>query len=80
MVLGLKLTVVPAGIPEAERLTGLLKPLLIVTVMTEAPCVSCMTESELGEAEMLKLGVPVTVNVTVVLCWTPPPLPVTVMG
>ena len=31
---------------------------------------------------MVKLGCccAVTVNVTVVLCWVPPPLPVTVMG
>ena len=29
---------------------------------------------------MVKLGAAITVSVTVVLCWSPPPLPVTVMG
>src|ERR1017187_8796566 len=36
--------------------------------------------SDAGEAEMVKLGAAVTVRVTVVFCWIPPPLPVTVMG
>ena len=29
---------------------------------------------------MVKFGAAVTVSMTVVFCWTPPPLPVTVMG
>ena len=29
---------------------------------------------------MVKFGAAVTVNITVVFCWIPPPLPVTVMG
>src|SRR5271157_3335462 len=35
-----------------------------------------------GEAESVKVGCccAVTVKVTVVVCWIPPPLPVTVMG
>ena len=38
--------------------------------------------SEAGEAEIVKVGCccAVTVSVTVVFCWTPPPLPVTVIG
>ena len=36
--------------------------------------------SEAGEAEIVKFAAAVTVSVTVVLCWIPPPLPVTVMG
>ena len=41
----------------------------------------CVTVRDDGEAEMVKLGgAAVTVNVTVVLCLIPPPLPVTVMG
>ena len=36
--------------------------------------------SEAGEAERVKLGGAVTVSVTVVFCWMPPPLPVTVTG
>ncbi len=37
MGLGLKLTVVPEGIPDAERLMALLKPFEIVVVMVEFP-------------------------------------------
>jgi hypothetical protein len=33
--LGLKLTVVPEGTPEADRLMALLKPLLTVVVIAE---------------------------------------------
>src|SRR5208282_2419600 len=38
--------------------------------------------SEAGEAEIVKFGCccAVTVSVTVVFCWIPPPLPVTVIG
>jgi hypothetical protein len=35
---------------------------------------------DLGEAEIVKLPAAVTVSVTVVLRWIPPPFPVTVMG
>ena len=34
---GLKLTVVPDGIPEADRLIALLKPPLIVVVIVDVP-------------------------------------------
>ena len=37
IVLGLKLTVVPVGMPEAERLIELLKPPLTVVVIVEVP-------------------------------------------
>ena len=40
----------------------------------------CCKLNEAGEAEMVKLGGAVTVSVTVVFCWMPPPLPVTTMG
>ena len=80
MVAGLNATVVPAGIPEAERLMELLKPPLIVVVMVEVPRIPCITLRDVGEAETEKAAVPVTVSVTVALCCTPPPLPVTVMG
>ena len=36
--------------------------------------------TEAGEAEIVKSGSMVTVSVTVVFCWMPPPLPVTVIG
>ena len=37
IVCGLKLTVVPDGMPEADRLIALLKPPLIVVLMVELP-------------------------------------------
>ena len=37
IVCGLKLTVVPDGMPEADRLMALLKPPLMVVVMVEVP-------------------------------------------
>jgi hypothetical protein len=37
IVCGLKLTVVPEGTPEAERLTALLKPPLTVVVIVDVP-------------------------------------------
>jgi hypothetical protein len=37
IVLGLKLTVVPLGAPDADRLIALLKPPLMVVVMVEVP-------------------------------------------
>ena len=37
MGLGLKLTVVPDGTPDADRLIALLKPPLMVVVMIEVP-------------------------------------------
>ena len=80
IVCGLKLTVVPVGTPVADRLIELLKPPLTTVVIVDVPRLPCMTMSEAGEAEMVKLGTAVTVSVTVVLCWVPPPLPVTVMG
>ena len=78
--LGLKLTVVPVGIPEVDKLTTLLKPPMIVVVMVDVPWFPCCTLSEAGEAEIVKFGSAVTVSVTVAFCWMPPPLPVTVMG
>ena len=36
--------------------------------------------SEVGDAEMVKLGSATTVSVTVVVCCVPPPFPATVMG
>ena len=77
--LGLKLTVVPEGTPLADRLMALLKPPLTVVVMVELPWTPCATLTEVGAALMVKLGGVVTVSVTLVVCWIPPPLPVTVM-
>ena len=77
--LGLKLTVVPEGTPLADRLMALLKPPLTVVVMVELPWTPCATLTEVGAALMVKLGGVVTVSVTLVVCWIPPPLPVTVI-
>ena len=37
MVVGLKVTVVPEGTPEADRLIALLKPPLMAVVMVDVP-------------------------------------------
>ena len=81
MVLGLKLTVVPAGAPEAVKLTELLKPPAIAVVIVEVPCDPCMTVNEAGDADTVRVAwFVVTVRLTVVLCRMPPPEAVTVMG
>src|SRR5271169_6495562 len=66
--LGLKLTVVPDGTPDADRLIALLKPPLIVVVIVDVPWLPCWTLSEAGKAEMVKFAAAVTVSVTVVFC------------
>ncbi len=48
-------------------------------VIVDEPLLPCTTETEVGEAEIVKLGAAVTVSETVVVCVTPPPVPVTVM-
>jgi hypothetical protein len=68
IVLGLKLTVVPLGAPEADKLIALLKPPLTAVVMVEVPWLPCTTLSEAGEAERVKLGAAVTVKFTVAVC------------
>src|SRR5271169_5990943 len=78
---GLKLTVVPDGIPAADKVMALLKPPLTVVVIVEVPRLPCATLTEAGEADIVKFAVAaVTVSVTVVFSCIPPPLPVTVMG
>jgi len=78
---GAKLTVTPAGCPVADKATAELNPPETAVVMVDLP-VSPATVSEAGDAEMVKLGVPgaVTVSVTVVVWVTLPPVPVTVIG
>src|SRR5208283_771577 len=55
IVLGLKLTVVPVGTLEAERLMELSKPPLMAVVMVDVPWFPCSTLSEAGEAEIVKV-------------------------
>ncbi len=78
---GLKLTVTPDGWPDADKATAELKPPETVVVIFDVPLLPSATETELGEAEMVKLGVgaAVTVSLTVDVCVTPPPVPVTVI-
>lgn len=82
IVEGLKLTVVPVGMPEADKLTVPLKPLPRTTKMLETPCWPWATVRVEGTAETVKLPFPVgvMVRVTVAVCLIPPPLPVTVIG
>jgi hypothetical protein len=78
----LKLTVAPDGIPEADRVMELLKPPPTAVVIVDPAWLPCAIVSDAGAAEMVKFGWPpmVTVSVTVVVCWMPPPVPATVMG
>ncbi len=82
IVCGLKLTVVPVGMPEADKLTEPLKPLPRMTKISEIPCWPWATVRVVGMAEIVKLPFPagVMVRVTVAVCLIPPPLPVTVIG
>ena len=54
----LKLTVVPEGTPEADRLIALLKPPLMLVVIVDVPWLPCGTLSDAGEAEIVKFGEP----------------------
>ena len=65
IVCGLNDTVVPDGTPEADKLMELLKPLLTVVVISDVPWLPCVTVKLDGEAEIVKLGLPVTVSVVV---------------
>ena len=53
---GLKLTVVPDGTPDDDKLTALLKPPPMVVVIVDVPCLPCCTVSEAGEADSAKFG------------------------
>lgn len=77
---GLKLTVTPAGWPLALKAIAELKPPETVVVIVEVPLLPCTTESEEGEAEIVKLGVgwEVTVRETVVVSVVLPEVPVSV--
>ena len=54
IVCGLKLTVVPDGIPEADRLIELSNPPLIAVVIVDVPWFPCEIVSEVGDADMVK--------------------------
>ena len=76
---GVKVAVTPAGRPEADKLTVLVKSSLARTdtvALTDSPCTA---EPEVGLTEMLKSGAAVTVSWKVVVCVFPPPVPVIVI-
>jgi hypothetical protein len=79
---GLKLTVTPDDWPVAERAIAELKPPETVVVTVEVLLPPLVTVTEVGEAEMVKLGGAgaVTVKVTVVVLTVDPDVPVMVMG
>jgi hypothetical protein len=54
---GLKLTVTPFGAPEAVRATAELNPPEIAVVIAELPLLPATTETDEGEAEIVKAGV-----------------------
>ena len=76
---GLKLTVTPVGCPEADSVIVPLNPPTTALVIVEVPALPCDTETELGEADRLKLGGTVTVKLRVVISDVLPEVPVTVI-
>ena len=78
--LGLKLTLRPLPLTEADKLIEELKPFKAVVVIVDAAELLLATLRLLGLALMLKSGTgPVTVSETVVLWVMPPPVPVIVI-
>lgn len=53
----LKVTVTPAGAPDAVRVTAELNPPETAVVTVEFPLLPAATESAVGEAEIVKAGV-----------------------
>ena len=67
IVVGLKATVVPEGMPDADKLIGLLNPLLTVVVIVVVPWKPCATVKDDGAAPIVKLPPAVTVRFVVPL-------------
>ena len=57
MDVGLKDTVTPLGCPLADRPTAELKPPETAVVMVDVPLLPCATVTEVGDADIVKLGV-----------------------
>lgn len=77
---GLKLTLRPLPLTEADKLIEELKPFKAVVLIVELPELAGATLRLLGLALMEKSGAgAVTVSETGVVCVTPPPVAVTVM-
>lgn len=56
MDVGLKLTPTPVGWPAADKAIAELNPPETAVVIVDVPLLPCTTETEVGEAEMVKLG------------------------
>ncbi len=56
MGVGLKVTVTPVGWPVADKSIAESKPSETAVVIVDVPLLPCTTETEVGEAEMVKLG------------------------
>jgi hypothetical protein len=56
MDVGLKLTVTPAGWPVADKAIAELNPSRTVVVIVDVPLLPRITETEVGDAKMLKLA------------------------
>jgi hypothetical protein len=69
------------GAPAPDKVIAESKPLAALAKIVVVPELPLATVIELGDAAILKVGVvaEVTVRVTVVVCVTPPPVPVTVI-
>ena len=74
---GLNAAVAPVGNPVAVSATAELKPPETAVAMVLVPLAPCATVTDAGEAEMVNAG-GATVNDTVAVCVSPPPVPVTV--
>jgi len=76
-----KLTVTPVGCPLADKVIAESKPPETAVVTVDEPLAPCATETEVGEAEMVKagVGVEVTVSETEVVSVVLPEVPFTVM-
>ena len=79
--MGLKLPVTPDGKPDAVKATAALKPPETAVVTVTCPLLLSSMDIEVGETEMVNAGggKAVTVNETLVVCVTPPPIPVIVI-
>jgi hypothetical protein len=65
IVEGVKVTVTPAGWPVADRAMEESKPFKMAVVIFDEPLLPCATETVVGEAEMVKLGVGVPVSASI---------------
>lgn len=79
---GLNDAVTPVPKPLADKVTLPVKPLDGVILMVVVPCDERVIVKLVGDAESVKLpaATVVTVRVTVAVCVTLPPVPVTVIG